>query len=125
MSSQTRCVSPSLMNGRPPIWMVRGRWSHWRNHEGMGTTGRGESCRFYRGDLASSGVFGLKIAPGQVQTKVEFLLVVVRLHVLAQLVEGLVVFGLFEVRQLVHHDHPEELRRRVAEQGRDADFLAR
>ena len=42
---------------------------------------------------------------GQTQAQVEFELVVVRLHVQAQGVKSPVVAALFQVGQLVHHDH--------------------
>jgi hypothetical protein len=53
----------------------------------------------------------------QVQPQIEFKLVVVGLHVRAQLVEGLVVLGFLQVRQFVHHDHLKERRGRIAEDG--------
>jgi len=42
--------------------------------------------------------------------------------VLAQLVERLVVLAFFQVRQLVHHDHFQELGRGLLEQAGDPDF---
>jgi hypothetical protein len=51
----------------------------------------------------------------QVQAQIELQLVVVRRQVRAQLVEGLVVLGFPEVRQLTHHDHLQEVRGRVGE----------
>ena len=56
--------------------------------------------------------------------QVELQLVVILLHVQAQLVEGLVVVGLFDMRQLMHHDHPQELGRGLAEHAGNADFPA-
>jgi hypothetical protein len=60
----------------------------------------------------------------QVQPQIELQLVIVRFHVRAQGVEGLVVFGFLQVREFVHHDHLQELRRGVAEHGGDADLAA-
>ena len=37
-------------------------------------------------------------------------------------VERFVVLFLFQVRQLVHHDHPQKGFRRIAKDGRDADL---
>ncbi|MNW06221.1 hypothetical protein D3C71_2025850 [compost metagenome] len=44
---------------------------------------------------------------------------------LAELVERLVVVELAQVGELVHHDHLQELRCRVAKQRGDADLLLR
>jgi hypothetical protein len=58
----------------------------------------------------------------QPQTGIELQLVVLRLHMAAQLIEGFVVLFLLQVRQLMHHDHPQKRLRRVAEHRRHADF---
>ncbi|KAG1250393.1 hypothetical protein G6F68_012826 [Rhizopus microsporus] len=79
-----------------------------------------ETDRFHGGRVARAAVGQL----GQVQAGVEFQLQVVRLHVLAQLVEGLVVVGFLQVGQFMHHDHAQECRRRLAEHGGDADLAA-
>src|SRR6195952_2844991 len=65
----------------------------------------------------------LHIPPGQVDAQIELQLVITGLHVLAQLVERLVVIALFEMREFVYHDHLQKLRRGVLEQRRHADFL--
>ncbi|KAF7963214.1 hypothetical protein AWV80_12445 [Cupriavidus sp. UYMU48A] len=65
----------------------------------------------------------LHFAPRQEQPRVELQLVVARLHVLAQPVEGLVVLALLQVSDFVHDDHAQELRRGVLEQRRHAEFL--
>ena len=59
---------------------------------------------------------------GQIQAQVEFQLVISRLHVATELVKRLVVIFLFQVCQLVHGDHFQEIGRRIPEQGGDADF---
>jgi len=46
------------------------------------------------------------IAVRQVEAQVELQLVIARLHVRAQLVEGFVVLGLPQVRQFMDDDHP-------------------
>src|SRR5690606_34041670 len=53
----------------------------------------------------------------QIQPQIKFELMVIRLHMLAQLVERLVVFFLFQMRQFMHDDHPQELDRHVLEYG--------
>lgn len=58
----------------------------------------------------------------QPQTGIKLQLVVLWLHVAAQGIEGFVVLFLFQVRQLVHHDHPQKGFRRIAKDGRDADL---
>ena len=59
---------------------------------------------------------------GQHHAQVELDLVVVGLHVGAQLVEGLVVRLLLQMGQFVHGDHAQERGRQVAEQRGDADL---
>lgn len=58
----------------------------------------------------------------QPQASIKLQLVVLRLHMTAQGVERLVVFFLFQVRQLVNHNHTQKGLRRVAEHGRHADL---
>jgi hypothetical protein len=45
--------------------------------------------------------------------------VVVGRHVLAERIERLVVIALLQVREFVHDDHLQEIRRRFPEQRRD------
>ncbi len=52
-------------------------------------------------------------------------MVIVRQHVLAELVERLVVLAFLQVGEFVDDDHPQELRGGVLEQGSHADFLLR
>ena len=47
---------------------------------------------------------------------------VLRLHMAAQLIERFVVLFFLQVRQLVHHDHPQKILRRIAKDGGDANF---
>ena len=54
------------------------------------------------------------------QTGIKLQLVVLRLHVAAQGIERFVVLFLFQVRQLVHHDHAQKRFRRVLEQAANA-----
>src|SRR5450830_2122517 len=63
-----------------------------------------------------------RVQMGQIDPQLKLQLVVAWLHVAAQLVKGLVMGALLEVRQLMHADHGEELGRCVLEQGSDADF---
>ena len=56
------------------------------------------------------------------QAQVELELVVVRLHVFAQRIEGTAVFALFQVRELVHDDHAQQIGRRLLEQRGNADL---
>jgi hypothetical protein len=60
----------------------------------------------------------------QIKAQIELQLVVVRCHVRAQPVEGLVVLGFLQVRQLMHHDHLQEFSRGIAEHAGDADLAA-
>jgi len=59
----------------------------------------------------------------QVQAQVEFVLVIGRLHVAAQLVKGLVVLLFLDVRQFMHGNHAQKFQRRLFEQRADADFM--
>src|SRR5918993_4239409 len=65
-----------------------------------------------------------KVQVSQVEPQIEFQLVIVGLHVRAQLVEGLVVLGFLQVRQFMHHDHLQERRGGITEDGGDADLAA-
>src|SRR3990167_3037200 len=87
---------------------------------------RGNRPRPLRAPPTGSGrATPLQLAPGQVDTQIELHLMIVGQHVFAELVERLVVLGLFQVGQFVHHDHLQEFRRGLLEQGGDADFLLR
>ena len=67
--------------------------------------------------------FPRRLQMRQIQAQVEFVLVVVRFHPQAHVVEGLVVVLLFQVRQLMHRDHLQELGRHRLEQRRHADLV--
>ena len=58
----------------------------------------------------------------QVHAQLKLNLVILRLHISAELVKSLVVIAFLEVRQFVHRDHPQKFVGHVLEQGCDADF---
>ena len=58
----------------------------------------------------------------QIHPQIKLILVVLRLHVSAELIEVLVVAFFLDVRQLVHSDHAQELVRHLFKQRRHADF---
>jgi len=62
------------------------------------------------------------LAVHQVGPQIEFKLVVARLHVLAQLIERLVVLRFAQVRQLMYHDHVQKVFRHLPKQRSNADF---
>ena len=64
----------------------------------------------------------LELQRREPQAHVELELVIRRLHVRAERIERLVVLALLQVRQLVHHDHLQERRRRLLEQAGDPDL---
>ena len=59
---------------------------------------------------------------GEVEAHVELQLRIIRRHVAAQLVKGLVVFGFAQVGELMRRDHVQEGLWGHAEQGGDADL---
>ena len=59
---------------------------------------------------------------GEVHADFKFQLVVLRLHVAAQLIERLVMGALFQMGQLMHHDHAQKGFWCFFEQGGDAYF---
>src|SRR6478736_3564041 len=58
----------------------------------------------------------------QVQPQVKLVLMVLRFHAGAELVESLVMVAFLEVGQLVHSDHAQEFQRRLAQLGRHTDL---
>lgn len=56
------------------------------------------------------------------QTGIKLQLMVLWLHMAAQGIERLVMLFFLQVRQLVHHDHPQKGFRCVAKDGGDADL---
>ena len=59
----------------------------------------------------------------EIRSQIKFKRVIRRLHVLAQLIERLVMLALLEMRQFVYDDQAQKFRWRFAEDGRHADFM--
>jgi hypothetical protein len=53
----------------------------------------------------------------EISPQIKFQLEIVRFHVLTELIKRLVVGALFHVRQLMHNNHAQELRRHRLEHG--------
>lgn len=64
----------------------------------------------------------LQIAVRQIKPQIEFNLMVAGLHQLAEAVERLVVIALLQMCEFMHDNNPQEFRRRVLEQRRDANL---
>ncbi|MNW08499.1 hypothetical protein D3C71_2052900 [compost metagenome] len=60
---------------------------------------------------------------GEIKAQVKLILVVLRLHVGTQLVEGLVVLLLAQMGEFVHNDHAQKLFRRLLEHRRNANLV--
>ena len=99
----------------------------------MQRIGRGGSCgeRLWRrgfprrcGDALGQRQ-AAQFALREFETQVEFELVIRRLHVPAELVEGLVMRPLLQVRQFVDDDHAQKLGWHFLEQARHPDLALR
>ena len=59
----------------------------------------------------------------QIEPKAKLILIKVRFHALAKLIECFVVLAFAQMRKFVHHDHSKKLRRSLFEQGCHAKFI--